>query len=405
MLAIGWGTPPIVDHVLPTDAQPTNTPHDEVLAWVIAEAEECANVLPDRPDKTNKEYASKVTRGFANTIAGKAYLFKGDYEGAKTALKKVITSGKYDLVPTDKWANIFHASGDLSEEMIFQINTVWNPNVGFGLLGRTPFQFEKHWNWAFRDRFASKPTNNGASEGWGAHAIRKDFALEMIENEGDSPRRKATFYKPEEFLYEMQWNGGFKEDGSYMTRAELEVSKAIGLKDERGLFCQDEYFAHKHIVWAEDMQMNLINIRNFTLFRYAEVLLMYAEACARTNDPDGLQYLQKIQTRAGAPVGSALTVEAVLKEKKFEMWLEEVRWGDMVRTEDFGGVVNNGKSLPSTFDAFFTKGEAKHRLYSEYATDLNKGAVGFVEGKHEYLAFPYKSTNINPNIVQNPSGL
>ncbi|MDR0962554.1 MAG: RagB/SusD family nutrient uptake outer membrane protein [Mediterranea sp.] len=428
MLAIGWGTPPLVDQVLPSNAQPTNTPHDELLAWVAAEAEECASVLSERLDKTDKEGASKVTRGLAYTIAGKARLFMKDYAGAKENLKKVISSGKYDLVPTDRWANLFHSSGDLCEEMIFQINTVWDVNVGFGLIGRTPFQFDKHWNWAFRDRFASKPTNNGATEGWGAHAIRKDFAEKMLANEGDSPRRKATFYTPDEFFYEMLWDGGkermpvfdadgkpvdddkdgkqdMKPTGPRLDRAGLEVSPDIGLDDVRGLFCQDMYFAHKHIVWPEDMQMGIINLRNFTFYRYAEVLLMYAEACAMTNDPDGLQYLQKIQTRAGAPVASALTLDEVKKEKGFEMWLEEVRWADMVRWGDFSGVVDNGKSLPSTFDAFFTKGEEKHRLYVEYATDLNKGTVGFQQGKHEYLAFPYKSTSINPNIVQNPSGL
>ncbi|MDR0893924.1 MAG: RagB/SusD family nutrient uptake outer membrane protein [Prevotellaceae bacterium] len=404
MLAIGWGTPPLVDHVLPTDAKPANSAPGEVLAWVAKEAEEAASVLPLRKEKSDKEGASKVTQGLAYTIAGKAHLFLGDYASAKTNLKKVISSGKYDLVPTDKWANLFHSSGDLSEEMIFQVNTVWNPAVGFGMLGRTPFQFEKHWNWAFRDRFASKPTFNGASEGWGAHAIRKDFAEKMLANEPNSPRRKATFFTPDEFFYEMQWNGAFKADGSYPTREELETSPNIGLSDPRGLFCQDMYFAHKHIVWPEDIQMNLINVRNFTFYRYAEVLLMYAEACAQTGDSDGLQYLNAVQTRAGAPTTS-LTLENVKKEKMFEMWLEEVRWADMVRWGDTSGVVDNGKSLPSTFDAFFTKGEAKHRLYVEYATDLNKGTVGFQKGKHEYFAFPYKSTSINPNIVQNPSGL
>ena len=62
--------------------------------------------------------ASKVTKGFALTLAGKARLFKGDYAGAKTNLKQVIESKKYELVPTERWANLFHTSGDLCEEMI-----------------------------------------------------------------------------------------------------------------------------------------------------------------------------------------------------------------------------------------------------------------------------------------------
>lgn len=37
------------------------------------------------------------------------------------------------------------------------------------------------------------------------------------------------------------------------------------------------------------------------------------------------------------------------------MWLEGVRFPDMVRWGDTDGVVDNGKRIPSTYDAFFSK--------------------------------------------------
>ena len=61
---------------------------------------------------------------------------------------------------------------------------------------------------------------------------------------------------------------------------------------------------------------------------------MYAEACAQTDDADGLglQCLQDVQNRAGSDyVSTQLTLEDVKKEKSFEMWLEGVRFPDMVR--------------------------------------------------------------------------
>lgn len=403
MLAIGWDCPPLVETVLPGDAKPTNYEggHKELLKWVAEQAEASVADLDERTSPTDKVGASKITKGFALTVAGKARLFIEDYEGAKTNLKKVISSNKYELVPTDRWANLFHESGDLCEEMIFQANVIENANVSdwSNKIQRTSWMWIQFWNWR-TDKLASKPSFIGA-DGWGGHSIRADFAERMLANDGDSPRRKATFMTPDEFLYEMDWNG----IDSDMTREQRETSNQIGIKDPTGLYGFGGYFAHKIVPWPEDNEKGWYGFKNLTIFRYAEVLLMYAEACAVTGDNDGLQYLNAIQNRAGsAHVSSSLTLDEVKNEKAYEMWIEGVRFPDMVRWGDTDGVVNNGKNIPTTKDAFFTLGEPKHRLYVEYSNP-NQGKTGFVKGKHEYFAYPFVSISRNPNLKQNPSGL
>ena len=402
MLAIGWDCPPLVETVLPGDARPSNYEggHIELLRWCAEQAESVVNDLDERISPTDKVGASKVTKGMALTVAGKARLFMGDYENAKKDLKQVISSNKYELVPTDRWANLFHTSGDLCEEMIFQSNCLDNANVGDwgGKINRTSWMWIQFWNWR-TDKLVSRPKFIGA-DGWGGHSIRADFAERMLANDGDSPRRKATFMTPDEFFYEMEWTG---TEG--MTRAQLETSDKIGIKDPTGLYGFGGYFAHKIVPWPEDNEKGWYGFKNLTIFRYAEVLLMYAEACAMTGDNDGLQYLNAIQNRAGsAHVSSTLTLDEVKNEKAFEMWIEGVRFPDMVRWGDTDGVVNNGKNIPSTYDAFFTKKEPKHRIYVEYSNP-NKGQTGFVKGKHEYFAYPKVTISRNPNLQQNPSGL
>lgn len=402
MLAIGWDCPPLVETVLPGDARPSNYEggHVELLRWCAEQAESVVNDLDERISPTDKVGASKVTKGMALTVAGKARLFMGDYENAKKDLKQVISSNKYELVPTDRWANLFHTSGDLCEEMIFQSNCLDNANVGDwnGKINRTSWMWIQFWNWR-TDKLVSRPKFIGA-DGWGGHSIRADFAERMLANDGDSPRRKATFMTPDEFLYEMEWSG---TEG--MTRAQLETTDKIGIKDPTGLYGFGGYFAHKIVPWPEDNEKGWYGFKNLTIFRYAEVLLMYAEACAMTGDNDGLQYLNAIQNRAGsAHVSSTLTLDEVKNEKAFEMWIEGVRFPDMVRWGDTDGVVNNGKNIPSTYDAFFTKKEPKHRIYVEYSNP-NKGQTGFVKGKHEYFAYPKVTISRNPNLQQNPSGL
>lgn len=402
MLAIGWDCPPLVETVLPGDARPSNYEggHVELLRWCAEQAESVVNDLDERISPTDKVGASKVTKGMALTVAGKARLFMGDYENAKKDLKQVISSNKYELVPTDRWANLFHTSGDLCEEMIFQSNCLDNANVGDwgGKINRTSWMWIQFWNWR-TDKLVSRPKFIGA-DGWGGHSIRADFAERMLANDGDSPRRKATFMTPDEFFYEMEWTG---TEG--MTREQLETSDKIGIKDPTGLYGFGGYFAHKIVPWPEDNEKGWYGFKNLTIFRYAEVLLMYAEACAMTGDNDGLQYLNAIQNRAGsAHVSSTLTLDEVKNEKAFEMWIEGVRFPDMVRWGDTDGVVNNGKNIPSTYDAFFTKKEPKHRIYVEYSNP-NKGQTGFVKGKHEYFAYPKVTISRNPNLQQNPSGL
>lgn len=402
MLAIGWDCPPLVETVLPGDARPSNYEggHVELLRWCAEQAESVVNDLEERISPTDKVGASKVTKGMALTVAGKARLFMGDYENAKKNLKQVISSNKYELVPTDRWANLFHTSGDLCEEMIFQSNCLDNANVGDwgGKINRTSWMWIQFWNWR-TDKLVSRPKFIGA-DGWGGHSIRADFAERMLANDGDSPRRKATFMTPDEFFYEMEWTG---TEG--MTREQLETSDKIGIKDPTGLYGFGGYFAHKIVPWPEDNEKGWYGFKNLTIFRYAEVLLMYAEACAMTGDNDGFQYLNAIQNRAGsAHVSSTLTLDEVKNEKAFEMWIEGVRFPDMVRWGDTDGIVNNGKNIPSTYDAFFTKKEPKHRIYVEYSNP-NKGQTGFVKGKHEYFPYPKVTISRNPNLQQNPSGL
>ena len=417
MLAIGWNSPPLVDHVLAADEKPGNHEggHDGLLEWCATEAEAAVADLDERTSPADQVGASKATKGFALAVAGKARLFKGDYAGAKTNLKQIINSQKYELVPAERWADLFHVAGDLNEEMIFQANFVENTAITevwiTGYNSHSSWMWINFWNWR-TDALASKPSLQGP-EGWGGHAIRKDFAERMLANDGDSPRRKATFLTVDEFLYEMPWNG---TAGQNLTREQLETSDKIGIarikttdtvtgKVSGGLYGIDGYYATKFIPRADDLGNQGYSYKNLTIFRYAEVLLMYAEACAQTNDPDGLQYLQAIQQRAGsAHISTALTLDEVKNEKSYEMWLEGVRFPDMVRWGDTDGVVNNGKNIPTSYDAFFTSGEAKHRIYVEYS-DPNAGATGFVKGKHEYFAFPYAATSINPNLRQNPSGL
>ena len=96
LLACYWGQPPLVDHLLAPDAIPTNSEmtQQEYFAWVAKQCEEALPDLIERSSTSDKEGSWRVTKGFANALAGKAYMFAGDFNNAKTALKRVVDSGR-----------------------------------------------------------------------------------------------------------------------------------------------------------------------------------------------------------------------------------------------------------------------------------------------------------------------
>lgn len=256
------------------------------------------------------------------------------------------------------------------------------------------------WGWR-SSRLAASPVMQ-ADQGWGGLAVEEDFAAAFVANDGDSYRRKATIISYEEFLTELEWpsDGG---DLNAKTNAEKLADPARGIANPDGLYGQCGYLQRKHIVAAEDRSTNWYRFNNFIITRYADVLLMYAEACAQAGDDgSGLAALQEVQTRAGAPVSATLTLEDVKKERNFELWMEGARWIDMKRWNEFEKAKDAGKNIPSLKDAFISDGEAARRGYVTYSQPNAGKTVGFQAGKHEWFPYPYNVISINPNLKQNP---
>lgn len=417
-LAIGWNNPPLVDHVLVGSDKPANYEggHEELLRWCAKECLECIPYLDERNNVSDKNSTVKATKGLAWTIAGKALMFAGDYEAAKAPLKMVIDSKKYALVPGERIHENFHVEGDGNEEKIFESNVAYNPNVSSFTVMYNYSTWQQMSMWCWRsDRFIGVPTECGPGKnGWGGLGVQADFAKEFVANDGDSYRRKASIISYDELLYELNYLSDVAEDGHTLTLAEKKVDPNRGINDIRGLYGNCEYLQYKRIASPSDIKGHSSwSEANYVLFRYAEVLLMYAECCAQTGDNSGLPYLQAVQQRAGAKhISSVLTLDEVKKEKKFEMWTEGCRFPDCVRWGDLEGMKAAGNLIPTLKDHFFDADEstrtAEHQAYVEFHNfndDPTYGGGkdhGFVVGKHEYFPFPTLETTINPNIVQNP---
>lgn len=430
MQALIWYAPNKVDRILGADELPTQAADQkEILTWVISECEKAisSGVLPERASKTDKDGTAIMTKGFAQFIAGKAAVYADDMASARKYLGDLIASDKYDLVPSnDFWTN-FHRAGDGNCEKIFGVNFLEDPNFTNNAWGSgTPIQ-RGRWMVADvlcwrTDAMASTPSVceklPSAGGGWNGGAISEAFAEKFLAHDGNSPRRKATFITEDEFLFEMDWSGSAVNDG---TLAEKKADPKRGISNTAGVYSHSKYFEWKNMVYhnppriltggasypadnVDGLGANS-NQTNVTIARYAEALLLYAEACLGSSDEaKGLAALKKVQERSGSGHvnGSSYTIQDVIEEKQYELWFENTRFTDVVRWSKKGYVdlntLFNGdlhKKVPIVTDDFFTKNAAEHKLSVSYVkADYND----FVVGKHEYLPFPRDVKTANPEL-------
>ena len=434
LLANLWDNPPFVDHVLAGTDLPYNCnkdpehpmDHKQLIQWVAKECEEAAADLDERKGTDDKDGAVKVTKGFAWALAGKAYLFAGEYEKAKTALKKVIDSGKYALVPGDRYMDNFHIEGDGNEEKVFEINFEYNAGKGSwdGMIQRSSWMESNAWNWRARSFVKSPQSVYSGIEGWGGLGVPQWFGDEFHANDGDSYRFKATLKHIDDAVYNMEYADA---KINAMTQAQKDTTHAIGINDPvQGLYDNSFWLAFKQVMRKADTDGNKygdnIRLNNYVVMRYAEVLLNYAEACIQTGDQDeAKRYINMIQERAGSKtISQTVDMDVLKKEKSYELWLEGCRWFDVMRWKDAKAIErlkNVGSDCPHVFDKLFRAPKADDRKVTwEHGTEANsrfytvstsaaKDAgfdVGFKEGKHEFFPYPQTVKDKNPNLEQNP---
>lgn len=434
LLANLWDNPPFVDHVLAGTDLPYNCnkdpehpmDHKQLIQWVAKECEEAAADLDERKGTDDKDGAVKVTKGFAWALAGKAYLFAGEYEKAKTALKKVIDSGKYALVPGDRYMDNFHIEGDGNEEKVFEINFEYNAGKGSwdGMIQRSSWMESNAWNWRARSFVKSPQSVYSGIEGWGGLGVPQWFGDEFHANDGDSYRFKATLKHIDDAVYNMEYADA---KINAMTQAQKDTTHAIGINDPvQGLYDNSFWLAFKQVMRKADTDGNKygdnIRLNNYVVMRYAEVLLNYAEACLQTGDQDeAKKYINMIQERAGSKtISQTVDMDVLKKEKSYELWLEGCRWFDVMRWKDAKAIErlkNVGSDCPHVFDKLFRAPKADDRKVTwEHGTEANsrfytvstsaaKDAgfdVGFKEGKHEFFPYPQTVKDKNPNLEQNP---
>lgn len=421
MLGIYWGNPPIVTEVLSGSAQPENSESQKsVMEWVASEIELALPDLEERASTSDKDGAVKITKGFANAVKGKALIWAGEYSRAKTALEAVIKSGKYALLPGTEMGKILHANGKGNQEIVFEFNLTDDSNLVdyYSIASRDGWNDHMTFNWRFENLSGGTDGKTVITDpsinvnGWGWMNPTGTFAKALIENDGmDSYRRRAWIKTYDEVLYDLKWSN---DDESFVPgkTAFKESDPERGIRGANEIYGNEGYFGWKNVVHPLQGDISVIGgqgARNFTIMRYAEVLLLYAEACIQSGDASTAKtYINMIQERAGSKtVSQSVDMDVLKREKQFELWLEGTRSADIIRWGDTKTLEEQDFYVPSLRDKLRDKKSDKHEGYiDESNADFYKrtygATIGFKKGKNEFLPYPQKAVDLNKGLVQNP---
>lgn len=295
----------------------------------------------------------RATRQTATAYLGKLYLFQEKFSEAIPEFNAVITSGTYELLPN--YADNFNGKGENSVESVFEIQ--WSGDQSNGNDERHPFNFEV------------TPTALG---GWELFYPSDWLFTEMQNDLTDTA----------EFSDRVYASIFFDDPMSEMSDRYEGVNRSYAdVKDD---VSHPIYFKK----YAEDFDLSFYNGINIHLMRYADVLLMQAEALNEDNQTGlALDLVNEVRARsnAAALVGlsqAELRTQIRHHERPVELAMEyTIRWFDLYR---------------------WSKGANPEAISTTLTNHLKPFASNFVDGKHDVFPIPLSDTNINENLVQNP---
>ena len=289
------------------------TPRSEVFAQIEQDLSFAASVLD-----WNDPIKGRITKGACLSLLGKAYLYQDKFDQAASTFDEVINQNRYALI--SDYNDLFKVNNEGHSEAVFDIQYSGAEGGGYGCLiclegnAAPGFQGIRQYNGpVYGDGNSYNLPTQDLYDAFDATDIRRDATVldidAFIANQPNSS----------EITYAI---GGGGHTGYYNNKY-IKKQGEIGLPDN-----------------------DLTSPVNYLVIRYADVLLMAAEAHNRATTPDDSKaqvYLNQVRNRVNMPPviasGDALT-EAIWSERRLELSGEGHRFFDLVRTAKAADEIN-----------------------------------------------------------------
>ena len=327
------------------DAMGPRISKEKVYEYIISDLTEAENILPIRSEYSSTE-VGRVTKGAAKILLGKVYLTKGDYSLAKDKLAEVINNeSKYGYGLHLNYGDNWNLDKQTGIEAVFYIEYKPNPLPNNGEMDLIGPKY-------------SIPSPVGVSN----------------SNEADIPTEEL-------------YNTFLKDDSRRDVNLKINFTNpktGVQLTSSIPLF--GKYY-QEGLELANQCEIN------FHIIRYADAVLMYAEALNAVDESaNAHQVINRIRERAFGNNTQNLSglskedfITAVLNERFLEFPLEGHRWFDLARTGTF---VERMKA---------------HSAYEANVAEANKTEIA--RNLKDYMILmpiPQREIDLNQELVQNP---
>lgn len=281
------------------------TPKAEVYAQIEQDLQTAINVLD-----WNVPVIGRITKGAAMALLGKVYLYQGKNPQAASVLGELINTNQAGYGLFNDYSRLFYLENENINEDVFTIQHSGQEGGSYGcfvcLEGNAAVGFHGIRQY------------NGPLYGDGNSYNLPTQDLYDAFDEND-PRRDATVLDIEAFIAAQPNSDA--------------ISYAIGGGGHTG------YYNNKYIKRLDERGLpddDLTSPLNYRVIRFADVLLMAAEAFQKTGNEEGARIeLNKVRSRVGMPSinsAGAQLLDDILRERRLELSGEGYRFFDLVRT-------------------------------------------------------------------------
>lgn len=319
------------------------------ISAVYAQIEsDLAIAIASLPNTVDPSEAGRLTKGAALTLSGKLWLTRKDYGKAKTALDQVAALG-YNIL--GNYADVFDPNNKNHNESIFEVQFQGGNELGE----------QSGFIYNFYPKFTNGEVTGFPGVSGGGWNIP---TLDIIGDYEAGDLRKAI---------------SLSEGYTDINTSEFVAIPFI------------EKYRYDHAIQSRPDN-------NWPIYRFADVLLMLAEAINEQSGPnsEAYGYINQVRDRAGLTPVSGLSQDefrtVLLHERRIELAFENHRWFDLRRTLSATELV-----------ALLTA----HGALEKANQTTPRGSVGFsagdyVFGTHEVLfPIPNRERVVNPNLGQN----
>ncbi|HEX8329789.1 MAG TPA: RagB/SusD family nutrient uptake outer membrane protein [Hymenobacter sp.] len=355
-LGLLFGNVPLVTTLADASTRVTQGTVAQVQEQVIADLLAAKPNLPLASEWGTGD-KGRATRGAATALLGKVYMQRKEWALASAQFAEVIASGQYSLV--NNYRDNFTEANENNSESIFEVQfdgTSKVPAVGVDIIGGSEGQ-ERSQFWG--------PPGFGFTDVEVRPWVFREFTDRTAGGAVD-PRRDVTMFSA--VGTPLVYNRPYTDPNRFLWRK-----------------YQNDVLRGTPATYFEDFHSG-INIR---LIRYADVLLMQAEALNEQGQTAAaLPLINQVRARPSVnvvPLTGAFTQETMRlqlrHERVTELAGEGMRWSDINRY----GLLDSQVEVNQLARA-----------------DRDPDFANFVVGKNRYLPIPQTELDIDRNLKQNP---